>query len=95
MTVTVTHNAAASQFETPTEHGPAVLKYVRRGNVLDLAHTRVPEEVEGQGMGAALARAALDYARSEGLKVVPSCPFVHAYLRKHREFANLVEAAAS
>lgn len=87
---TVSHNAAEHRFEAATEHGMATLRYLARGNVLDLAHTAVPQDAEGQGLGGALAHAALEHARAKGLKVIPSCPFVHSYLRKHREYADLV-----
>lgn len=89
---TVIHNAAAGQFEARTEHGLALLKYVPRGDALDLVHTEVPPAAVGQGIGGALARAALEHARSSGVKVIPSCPFVLGYLKKHKEFANLVTA---
>ena len=89
---TVTNNPAAGRFEAHTEHGVAHLRYVARGDVLDLVHTEVPEAAEGQGIGAALARAALDHARSEGMKVIPSCPFVRTYIARHREYADLVAA---
>jgi predicted GNAT family acetyltransferase len=88
---TVVHNPAAGQFEIRTDAGVAVLKYVQRGDALDLMHTRVPSELEGRGYGAALARAALDYARAQGLKIIPTCPFVSAYLRRHREYGDLVQ----
>jgi uncharacterized protein len=89
-TPTVVHNAAAGQFEARTEHGVALLKYAVRGDALDLAHTTVPPDAEGQGVGAALAKAALDHARREGVRVIPSCPFVAAYVRRHKEYAELV-----
>ena len=89
-TPTVTHNAAAGQFEARTEHGVALLKYALRGQTMDLAHTTVPQEAEGQGVGAALAKAALDHARKEGVHVLPSCPFVAAYVKRHPEYADLV-----
>lgn len=88
----ITNNSAAGRFETNTEHGVAHLKYLARGDVLDLVHTEVPREAEGQGIGAALAKAALDHARSEGMKVIPSCPFVRTYVKRHGEYADLVAA---
>ena len=87
---TVTNNPAAGRFEAPTEHGVAHLRYVARGDVLDLVHTEVPQAAEGQGIGAALAKAALDHAREEGMKVIPSCPFVRTYIKRHGEYADLV-----
>jgi uncharacterized protein len=86
----VTHNAAAGRFEARTEHGLAQLQYAVRGDVLDLAHTTVPAEAEGRGVGAALAKAALDHARREGVKVIPSCPFVATYVKRNKQYADLV-----
>lgn len=86
----VTNNVAAHQFEVATPYGIALLKYTARGDSLDLVHTVVPREAEGQGIGAALARTALEYARANGLTVVPTCPFVGGFLRRHKEFADLV-----
>jgi predicted GNAT family acetyltransferase len=89
---TVTNNTAANRFEASTGHGTAMLRYVARGDVLDLTHTAVPQGAEGQGIASALARTALEYARANDLKVIASCRFVHAYLQKHREYADLVVA---
>jgi predicted GNAT family acetyltransferase len=89
-TPTISNNTAAGQFEAETAHGKAILKYVIRGDVVDLVHTVVPQEEEGQGIGAALARAALEDARAKGQKVMPSCPFVHSYVKRHRAYADLV-----
>lgn len=86
----VTHDAATGQFEARTEHGTALLKYVSRGGALDFVHTEVPPAAEGQGIGMSLARAALEHARSQKLRVIPSCPFVKAYIGKHPEYADLV-----
>lgn len=86
----VTDNAAAGRFEIRAAGGTPLLKYVRRDGVLHLVHTEVPESMEGKGYGSVLAKAALDSARAAGLKVVPSCPFVHEYIQRHREYADLV-----
>jgi predicted GNAT family acetyltransferase len=55
-----------------------------------LLHTEVPDALEGQGYGAALAKAALSYAKDEGMKVIPSCPFVSTYVRRHPEYGPLI-----
>ena len=86
----VTHNPAAGRFEIRTEAGTAQLTYAHEGEDLDLVHTDVPEALEGQGYGSALVRAALDYARRERIRVIPSCPFVAGYLARHPEDAELV-----
>jgi len=43
----------------------------------------VPQPFRGRGLATALAKAALEAARAEGLRVIAQCPFVRAYLRKH------------
>jgi predicted GNAT family acetyltransferase len=91
-TTSVSHNPAAGQFEIRTEAGTALLRYAHRGGDLDLVHTEVPPALEGQGYAATLTEAALAYAESQNMKVIPSCPFVSTYLRRHPEHADLVAA---
>ncbi len=79
----VKHDEKARQFEMPVSGGLAVLTYTREGDRIDLLHTGVPADDEGRGHGSALVKAAFDYARGAKLKVVPTCPFVKAYLEKH------------
>ncbi|MEO6527339.1 MAG: GNAT family N-acetyltransferase [Gemmatimonadaceae bacterium] len=89
-TSSVFHNPSAGLFELRTESGTASLRYAYRGADLDLIHTEVPDSEEGQGYGSALAKAALEYAQSERVTVVPSCPFVRRYIESHPEYAGLV-----
>ena len=67
-----------------------VIAYRLGDGVITLVHTEVDPAHSGQGHAATLARGALDDARSRGLRVVPSCPYVAAYLEKHPEYADLV-----
>ena len=53
-------------------------------------HTEVLEAFEGRGVGSALARHVLDRARSDGKQVIPVCQFIAGYIRKHRDYADLV-----
>jgi predicted GNAT family acetyltransferase len=75
----VTHSPDTARFES----GTAFLSYVRSGDTLDIQHTIVPPELEGQGVGGALVREAVEYAKSEGLQVQPSCSFARRWLEKH------------
>lgn len=52
-------------------------------------HTSVDPDYEGQGVGSALARAALDDVRAKGIPVVVRCPFINAYIDRHPEYAAL------
>ncbi|WP_026549241.1 GNAT family N-acetyltransferase [Arthrobacter sp. Br18] len=53
-------------------------------------HTEVDEDIEGQGVGSALVRAALDDVRAKGLGVTPECTFVAAFIREHTGYQDLV-----
>jgi hypothetical protein len=69
------------------------LVYRSRKGLLALIHTEVEERFEGHGVGGRLARFALDRARADGLAVLPFCPFVNDWLKRHREYVDLVPAA--
>jgi uncharacterized protein len=94
-TPTVTNNVAAHRFELRTGQELAVLQYMLRDGAIDLTHTKVPKKAEGQGFAGALVRAALEYARGQKLAVIPTCPFVKAYLAKHAEYSDLVKPAGA
>ena len=86
----VTDNPAANRFEMPLDGGLAFVAYRRTGDVLALDHAEVPPALEGQGVGSRLVKATLENVRARGLKVVPGCSFVRAYMRRHPEFDDLV-----
>ena len=64
--------------------------YVLSDDTMTIPHTEVQPRFEGQGLGARLAKFALDDARRRGLRVVPRCPFIAAYIERHSEYADLV-----
>lgn len=86
----LTDNAQANRYEMPLDGGLAFVAYRRNGDVLTLDHAEVPSALEGQGVGSRLVKATLDDVRMRGLKVVPRCGFIRAYLRRHPEYDDLV-----
>ena len=66
-----------------------IVTYQLHDDVITLVHTEVGSAHSGHGYAATLARGALDDARSRGLRVVPSCPYVASYLETHPEYADL------
>jgi len=86
----VTDNRAESRFEVTVDGAVAELIYRRRANRLVLIHTEVPARLEGHGLGGSLVKAAVERAVSEGLTVVPLCPFARSWLERHPERAATV-----
>jgi predicted GNAT family acetyltransferase len=86
----VRHDAAASRFEAIVEGLRAELDYQLSGNVMRIFHTGVPPALEGRGIAAELARAALAHARSAGWRVSPACSYVRSYMRRHPETQDLL-----
>jgi len=83
-------NKAESRFEMDADGELAVAYYRREPGVITFTHTEVPAELNGKGIGSRLVKGALDAARAQGLKVIPKCPFVRAYIEKHAEYADLL-----
>ena len=82
-----TLNEQRSRFEIEADGETAFLTFHRNGKRIVLIHTETPEALEGRGIGSALARAALSYAREHDLTVAPQCPFVRSFLERHPDEA--------
>lgn len=90
MEYTVINDDQVGRFEIFESGQIAYMQYIQKDGVIDLTHTSVPIQLEGQGVGSALADSALNYAREEGLRVKPTCPFITAYVDRHLEFKSLL-----
>lgn len=90
--MSVYHDSAAHSFQLPSERGEARLTYrVVDADTLDFSSTYVEPGRRGRGLAAEVVRAALDHARREGKRVIPSCSYVRAYLLRHPEYADLAD----
>ncbi len=84
----------AQRYEIRVDGGVAgFVAYRRHDGTLTLTHTEIAPEFEGQGLGSALARGVLEAAGEQGAAVLPYCPFIRAYVQRHREYVALVPTA--
>ena len=89
---TVVDNPAELRYELRVgDEVVGQIRYATEPGLVVLVHTDVAEAIEGKGLGSVLVRGALEDLRARGLRVVPVCPFVAAYIRRHPEYADLVE----
>ncbi|RPI62649.1 MAG: N-acetyltransferase [Lysobacterales bacterium] len=90
MQIAIRHEPEARRFVADVGGQAAYITYRERdGHVLELDHTYVPTASRGGGIASQLTARALDYARERGCRVVPSCPFVAAYIERHPEYRHL------
>lgn len=90
----IQHQPEHGRFEIALDGHRGVLRYVPGaggdgGARIVIPSVQVDPAIEGRGVAAALTRAALDWARSEGLRVDPVCPYVDAWLRRHPDYDDL------
>jgi predicted GNAT family acetyltransferase len=58
--------------------------------VMDFDYTFVPEKHRNQGLADQLVKAGLEHAREKGYRVIPSCPAVETYVKRHKEYENII-----
>jgi uncharacterized protein len=80
-----------SRFEATVEGQRCVCQYRIYGRVMMLTHTGVPPALRGRGIAAQLVQAALDFARSQGLKVRPDCSYAEVYMQRHPHTLDLLQ----
>jgi predicted GNAT family acetyltransferase len=93
MSSEVTNNAAANRYELHVDGELAgVIDYRRRPAGVALIHTEVFAAFQNRGLGAVLAKGALEDLRGRGESLIPICPYLVTYLKRHPEYADLVAA---
>lgn len=86
----IQHKPDQHRFETTIDGQLCVIDYQRDGNHLTLPHVGVAKALEGRGIAAQLTQTALDWARAEHCRVIPVCPYVQSWLRRHPEYQDLL-----
>lgn len=89
----VTDNPAASRYELHVGSelaGFVTYKLRKHDTVISLLHTQVEPAFQGEHLATHLARFSLDDARQRGLSVLPFCPYIASWIRKHPDYADLV-----
>lgn len=84
------NNQSANQYEFRVNNHLARIEYIHKLDKIFLTHTEVPSPLEGQGLGSSLVKAVLEDIDQKELTLVPLCPFVAAYIKRHPEWKKLV-----
>jgi uncharacterized protein len=69
-------------------------EYVDRDRQRTFPHTEVDSDFGGRGLATILVEEALQSTRDAGLRIVPVCPMVAAFVEKHHEYDDVVDSAS-
>ena len=86
----VVHQPEKKRFAILLDGQEAVLEYIPAKKHLVFTHTEVPPAYEGRGLASRLAHTGLEYAKEIDQPVLPLCPYVAMYIRRHPEYKPLV-----
>ena len=91
MPVQVVNNPDQHRYEIHVDGTPVgFAAYEEQPGVLTFTHTEIDPAYEGMGLGSVLARSALEGTRTDGRQVVPLCPFISDYIRRHPQYLDIV-----
>lgn len=86
----VKDNPERSRFELEEDGHVAFADYRRDGSTLVIPHVEAPPELRGSGAAGRLMRGVMETARAQGLRVVPICGYAATWIKRHKEFHDLV-----
>jgi predicted GNAT family acetyltransferase len=88
----ITRNDDSKRYEARDAQGAVAgfAEFKLTDDLVVFTHTEVDPAYEGQGVGSALVRDALDEVRGSGRKVLPVCPFVKSWIDRHPDYADLL-----
>lgn len=89
MPIQIQHDSEQSRFEADVDGQRGMAVYRLADGVMTITHTEVAPALEGEGVAGRLIRAALDYAKANGLKVDPVCSYARAYMQRHPDTMTL------
>jgi predicted GNAT family acetyltransferase len=83
-------NAAGHRFELERNGHLAFANYERRGASLVIRHVEAAIPLRGTGAAGELMQGVAEIARAEGRKITPLCGYAYAWLRRHKEYQDLL-----
>ncbi len=83
-------NETATRFEMKVGNNLAFIEYQQSPGKITLIHTEVQPELEGKGAATAIIEKTLGYIEENNFKLIPLCPLVVAYIKRHPEWKRIV-----
>lgn len=80
----------SNRFELEVNGHKALIVYTETAHSITLVHTEAAPELEGKGAAAALVEKTLAYIEESGKTVIPQCPYVYLFIKRHPEWKRIV-----
>lgn len=88
-------NETSNRFEMNVNGNLAIIEYKQYPGKIALLHTEVPAEMEGKGAATAIIEKTLAWIEKNKFKLMPFCPLVVAYLKRHPGWKRIVDSAVT
>lgn len=88
-------NETGNRFEMNVDGNTAIIEYKEYPDKIALLHTEVPPQLEGKGAATAIIEKTLDYIEKKNFKLIPLCPLVVAYIKRHPEWKRITDKGLS
>lgn len=86
----VTDNTVRNRFELAEAGEVAFADYRREGGRLYIDYVLAPVALRGTGAAGRLMEGVMGAAREAGVKVTPICGYAAAWIRRHRQYHDLL-----
>jgi predicted GNAT family acetyltransferase len=83
-------NAERNRYEMHIAGHVPRIEYIKAQDKIYLTHTEVPKELEGKGIASTMTQKVLEDIETRNLTLVPLCPYVAQYIKRHPEWKKLV-----
>ena len=78
------------RFVAEVEGRIAYLSYNIFNDKINLSSTFTPPELRGKGIAKIVVEYAFNYAKENNLKVIPTCSYVRALVKRNDNYKNLL-----
>jgi predicted GNAT family acetyltransferase len=85
-------NVGTHRYELVIDGHVAFIDYKQKGDVVYLIHTEVPDALQGRGIAAELVELTFKHMEAHKEVLVPRCPYVQSYLKRHTDWERLVKS---
>ncbi|MFT6934323.1 MAG: putative GNAT family acetyltransferase [Maribacter sp.] len=88
--VLIKDNTFLRQFETSLDGHLAKIEYSSQERKVFLTKIVVPEEITMEGFNESFIKAVLHHLQEKNLRVVPTSPQIAGFLRKNRQYKEML-----